>query len=80
VAIAGDVLANWDLVWDWPGLQEPPAFFCVDRLQNRGSIRKLAELRPNLICFGHGPPLRDRAQLESFVAMLAPKVQLRSEA
>jgi hypothetical protein len=32
----------------------------------------LWELRPSLVCFGHGPPLRDLSQLERVVERLAP--------
>ncbi len=70
VAIAGDVLANINFVTGRPGLREPPRVFCVDAEQNRRSIKILWELRPSLVCFGHGPPLRDPEVLERFVARL----------
>jgi glyoxylase-like metal-dependent hydrolase (beta-lactamase superfamily II) len=63
VAIGGDVLANIHFVTLRPGLREPPKFFSTDRFENRRSIQMLASLRPSLVCFGHGPPLRDMAQL-----------------
>jgi hydroxyacylglutathione hydrolase len=68
--IAGDVLNNMNLLTGVPGLQEPPHVFNVDSAQNRASIRKLAELRPALACFGHGPPLRDPGKLADFAARL----------
>jgi hydroxyacylglutathione hydrolase len=68
--IAGDVLNNMNLLTGVPGLHEPPDFFNVDSAQNRASIRKLAELRPALACFGHGPPLRDPGKLADFAARL----------
>ena len=68
VAIAGDVLANIHFLTGKPGLREPPPFFTLDRAQNRRSIRILADLRPTVVCFGHGPPLQDVAQLEAFIA------------
>jgi glyoxylase-like metal-dependent hydrolase (beta-lactamase superfamily II) len=68
VAIAGDVLANIHFLSRKPGLREPPAVFSVDAEQNRQSMRTLVQLRPALVCFGHGPPLRDLALLERFVA------------
>lgn len=37
-------------------------------MQNRESIKLLAELEPSLICAGHGPPSRDRAGLEKLAA------------
>ena len=68
VAIAGDVLANMHLLSGRVGLREPPSVFSVDPQQNRLTMRKLLALEPYMVCFGHGPPLRDLALLERFVA------------
>jgi hydroxyacylglutathione hydrolase len=68
LCIAGDVLANMNFVTGKPGLREPPAVFSVDLAQNRRSIQLLADLKPNVVCFGHGPPLRNPELLERFVA------------
>jgi glyoxylase-like metal-dependent hydrolase (beta-lactamase superfamily II) len=68
LAIAGDVLANTSFLTGKPGLREPPRAFSVDLTENRRSVRKLLDLRPSVVCFGHGPPLRDRACLERYVA------------
>lgn len=68
LAIVGDVLANIHFLTGRPGLREPPPFFCSDPDENRRSIRKLAELQPATICFGHGPPLRSLPALEQFAA------------
>jgi glyoxylase-like metal-dependent hydrolase (beta-lactamase superfamily II) len=54
-----------------PGLQEPPRVFSSEPARNRESMRRLAELEPELVCFGHGPPLRDPAKLNEFAARLA---------
>lgn len=70
LAIAGDVATNMNIYTMWPGLHEPPAFFCVDPALNRHSIRRLAELRPATVLFGHGPPLRDCAKLRAFAERL----------
>jgi len=70
VAIAGDVLRNINPLTGKIGLDEPPSAFTVDREENRRSIRKLAQLRPSLVCFGHGPVLRDMEQLDRFVDQL----------
>jgi glyoxylase-like metal-dependent hydrolase (beta-lactamase superfamily II) len=70
VAIVGDVLRNLNYLTGRPHLAEPPAFFSADPAENRRSIRLVQELRPSLLCFGHGPPLRDLAQLERLVARL----------
>ena len=66
VAIVGDVLNGMNLVTTWPDLHEPPAFFTSSVAENRRSIRRLAELRPALVLFGHGPPLRDPERLQRF--------------
>src|SRR5207244_1755167 len=66
LAIAGDVLANVHFVTGKPGLRQPPPFFCVDPVQNWRSIQTLIDLEPALVCFGHGPPLYEVAQLERF--------------
>ena len=55
----GDVLCNINI---WNGrvmLREPEAIFTLDPAQNRRSARRFLELEPKLVCFGHGPPLRD---------------------
>jgi len=70
VAIVGDVLRNNHPITGKTGLYEPPAVFTLDREENRRSIRKLAQLRPTIVCFGHGPVLYDMEQLDRFVARL----------
>lgn len=67
VLVLGDVLANMHFLTGTPGLREPPTFFSLDPSQNRASARKVAALEPALICFGHGPPLRDTRRFLSFV-------------
>jgi len=68
--ILGDVLNGMNLLTSRPGLQEPPAFYTSDPVRNRESARRLAALDPALVCFGHGPPVRDPAALAAFVASL----------
>jgi glyoxylase-like metal-dependent hydrolase (beta-lactamase superfamily II) len=51
--VAGDVFFNL------PRLRPPPDFLTVEPERNRASMRRLAQLRPALTLFGHGPPLRD---------------------
>jgi len=60
--VAGDVFFNL------PRLGAPPGFLTFDPAQNRASMRRLAELRPALALFGHGPPLRDPERLEHAAA------------
>lgn len=71
VLILGDLLNNMNLLTAIPGLHEPPRIFTPDLASNRESIKKIAELRPALALFGHGPPLRDPGKLADFAAKLA---------
>jgi hydroxyacylglutathione hydrolase len=68
--ICGDVLFNLSLPTLRPGLREPYAALTPDPARNRDSARRLAQLRPQLILFGHGPPLRDGDRFVSFVESL----------
>jgi glyoxylase-like metal-dependent hydrolase (beta-lactamase superfamily II) len=70
VAVAGDLLANAEPLAGRPWLREPPALFSADPAENRRSVRLLAGLGPSLVCFGHGPPLRDPRVLQRFAAGL----------
>jgi hydroxyacylglutathione hydrolase len=77
VAIVGDVLANMSFVTGREMLREPPAIFCADVERNRRSVRLLADLKPKLVCFGHGPPLHHPELLEILISkqvQLAPEV------
>jgi hypothetical protein len=49
-----------------------PAFLCSDVAQARRSIQVLAALRPSVVCFGHGPPLREPQLLEVFASRYQP--------
>jgi hydroxyacylglutathione hydrolase len=57
VAICGDVVRNMTYVTTRSGVREPPDAFTGDVAENRRSIRKLAELRPELTLPGHGPAI-----------------------
>ena len=70
VLIAGDVLNGMHLATGRPGPHEPPAAFSTDPALNREAARRLADLRPALTCFGHGPALRDPDALSAFAAGL----------
>jgi glyoxylase-like metal-dependent hydrolase (beta-lactamase superfamily II) len=70
VLILGDVLFNRHPGTLRAGLVEPIAFATCDRSLNRQSIRKIAGLEPEVVCFGHGAPLRDPARLAAFAAQL----------
>ena len=71
VLVLGDVLTNVNVLTGRRGLHEPLAAFTPDPARNRASARRLAALEPALVCFGHGPPLRDTGELVRFVAGLA---------
>lgn len=51
-------------------LREPFGALTPDPVQNRESARRLAALRPALVLFGHGPPLRDTERLVRFAESL----------
>lgn len=70
VLVLGDVLTNINVLTGRTGLHEPLAAFTPDPALNRAAARRLAELRPALACFGHGPPLRDPGLLAEFAARL----------
>jgi glyoxylase-like metal-dependent hydrolase (beta-lactamase superfamily II) len=66
VLILGDVLNNQNPLTGVPGLREPLGFFTPDPERNRESIRRVGELEPALVCFGHGRPLRDTRRFVEF--------------
>ena len=73
VLLAFDVLFGRHPISGRPGLFEPPDRFTIDPGRNRDQIRRLASLEPELVCFGHGPPLRGAAgRLRAFAEGLNP--------
>jgi hydroxyacylglutathione hydrolase len=68
--ICGDVLFNIRLPTLRAGLREPYRVLTTDPARNRDSARRLAGLRPALVLFGHGPPLRDPERIAQFVSSL----------
>lgn len=68
--VLGDVLFGRHPLSGRPGLHEPPSLFTLDPRRNRAAIRRVAELEPALVCFGHGPPHRDAEALAAFAAGL----------
>lgn len=63
-ALVGDVVRNASVRGGYGRLSETPHVFSEDPQLNRRSMRLLAELRPALVCFGHGPPSRDLGALQ----------------
>lgn len=70
VLVLGDVVTNMKVALLVPVLHEPPKCETVDRCENIRSARRLAALRPALVCFGHGPPVSDTRRFVEFVAGL----------
>lgn len=70
VLIVGDVLRNVNFATTLPELGEPPTMFTPDIPQNRRSIHKVAALHPKVVCFGHGPVLRDPQRIATFAKSL----------
>ncbi|HEU0316336.1 MAG TPA: MBL fold metallo-hydrolase, partial [Solirubrobacteraceae bacterium] len=70
VLIAGDVLNGMNLLTSRRGLHEPPTAFTPDPARNRASARRLGELEPSVVLFGHGPPWRDPIAFRRFCEAL----------
>lgn len=68
--VLGDVVFRRNPVTFRNGLTEPFEVATTDPRMNRDSARKLAALEPEVICFGHGAPLRDPRQFQDFVSTL----------
>lgn len=64
--LVGDVACGHHPFTRARGLREPMTFLTADPPRNRESIARLASLEPALVCFGHGPPLRDTRAFLSF--------------
>jgi glyoxylase-like metal-dependent hydrolase (beta-lactamase superfamily II) len=61
VLFCGDAIFNQLPVGGKQGVRFPPAIVCVDLSQARVSTRKLAALPTEVVCFGHGEPILERA-------------------
>lgn len=70
VLIAGDVMWGFNPFLLRGGIREPYPALSPDARRNRESARRLAALEPELVLFGHGPPLRDPARFAAAVAKL----------
>lgn len=62
------ILIAGDTMFHVFGITQPPGFLTVDAAQNRQSILRLADLKPDTLCFGHGQPIvhNAAAQLDKF--------------
>jgi len=62
------VATNINLLTTAVGLRLPPGIFTSDQKQNIQSLEKLAKLNPAIICFVHGPVMRNTdREFEKFV-------------
>ena len=68
--IVGDALFHRNPLTLRSGLTEAFGFATFDRARSRDSARKLAALKPGVVCFGHGAPLRDGARFCAYVSTL----------
>lgn len=68
--ICGDVMWGANPFLMRGPIREPFPIVSPDPKLNRESARRIAALEPALVCFGHGPPLRDPAKLAAAVAKL----------
>jgi glyoxylase-like metal-dependent hydrolase (beta-lactamase superfamily II) len=69
--IVGDAALSQHPFFIYPkGLRLPPDFSGPSPRQNRESVRKLAALKPELICFSHGKPVRDGEAFQRFAASI----------
>ena len=67
----GDVATNMNLITTAEGLHLPPDLFTKDKEENIKSLKKLAALAPRVLCFGHGPVLKNNnRQFERFAGKL----------
>ncbi len=70
VLVCGDVMWGQNPFLFSGAVQEPFPFASPDPRLNRQSARRLAELQPSLVCFGHGKPLRDTGRFVRAVEQL----------
>jgi glyoxylase-like metal-dependent hydrolase (beta-lactamase superfamily II) len=70
VLVCGDVMWGYNPLILSGAIREPFPLVSPDHRLNRQSARRLAALQPSLVCFGHGPPLRDTARFIEAVKKL----------
>lgn len=64
--VLGDVLFHRNPITTRKGLVEPYRWLVWDYGRNRDSLRRLAELEPGIVCFGHGEVLHDAARFREY--------------
>ncbi len=68
VLVLGDVVTNVNMTTMREELHWPIRLFTHSHKTNRESARKLAALKPRIVCFGHGPVLRDGARFTEYAS------------
>lgn len=71
VLVVGDVAMSRHPMTLRHGLREPVAIGTVDKARNREALRRLSDLQPEIVCFGHGEPLLEPMRFRAFVASLS---------
>lgn len=66
VLVLGDVLFHRNPLTLRHGLAEPYRCLVYDHARNRESLRRLVDLDPEVVCFGHGEPLHDPHRIRAF--------------
>jgi glyoxylase-like metal-dependent hydrolase (beta-lactamase superfamily II) len=61
ILFCGDTIFNGNPLSGKGGIQPPPRAFSVDPAQAEVSTRELAKLPAEVVCFGHGEPILERA-------------------
>jgi glyoxylase-like metal-dependent hydrolase (beta-lactamase superfamily II) len=70
VLVCGDVMWGFNPFINAGAIREPFPFVSPDHKLNRRSARRLVELEPAIVCFGHGPVLTDTQRFSDAVARL----------
>jgi glyoxylase-like metal-dependent hydrolase (beta-lactamase superfamily II) len=70
VLVLGDVLFHRNPLTMRHGLSVPFELATFDPRMNRAAARRLAALKPAVVCFGHGEPLRAPDRFAEFVRAL----------
>jgi hydroxyacylglutathione hydrolase len=70
VLVCGDVMWGYNPFLLMGGIMEPWPWVSPDPMRNRESARRLAALEPSLVCFGHGPPVRETQRFVAAVERL----------
>jgi glyoxylase-like metal-dependent hydrolase (beta-lactamase superfamily II) len=67
------ILFCGDVLFNFPWLRLPFKALTVDSEENKQSVRRIVALKPEVVCFGHGKPITERAshRLQAFADTLS---------